>query len=103
MITYTEHLRLKRHHQRQLRREKQAASGKFQKFIAINKESGKATTAITLSRGRIAIGDDVWRMSNKADICEYPYHIYDQFEFNMLYIRKEPEPVRYIMYDGDAI
>lgn len=61
----------------------------YDKFIAIDVETGKKTTAITLSRGRIAIGDDVWRMSNKADICDYPFRIVDQYEFDLFYKRVE--------------
>lgn len=62
----------------------------YQKYFAADKETGKRTTAITLSRGRVAIGQDVWRMSNKADMCEYPYKILSKEEFFMFYTREEP-------------
>ena len=74
-------------------RDKQKAldeyKGKNQKFIVLDVYTGKQICAITLSRGRIAIGDDVWRLSNKADTCEYPFRIVDEYEFAMFYQKIE--------------
>jgi len=75
----------------------------YQKFIAVDIETGKKTTAITLSRGRIAVGDDVWRMSNKADMCEYPYRIYEQAEFFMFYRKDETKDVYPLPYEQDDL
>ena len=47
-----------------------------EKKIAINKFTGKITTAIIFPDGRIFIGEDVWRMSNRADFCEYRFISY---------------------------
>lgn len=75
---------------------------RYNKFIVMNLANGKQTTAITLSKGRIAIGDDVWRMSNRSDTCEYPFKIIDQYEFNMFY--KKIEPINYpLPYLEEAI
>ena len=59
--------------------------GYYKKFTAVNVETGKRTSAITLSRGRIAVGEDVWRMSNKYDRPEYPFRIMSQIEFSIDY------------------
>lgn len=93
MLSGADFIRHKRLHNRSLKDKANKSMNRYHKFIALNLETGKKTPAITLSRGRIAIGDDVWRMSNRADLCEYPYKIVDRFEFNMLY--KETETPKY--------
>lgn len=62
-----------------------SSPGCFRKFYVEELETGRRTTAITLSRGRIAIGDDVWRLSNRSDTCEYPYKIVDAHKFKLFY------------------
>ena len=74
-----------------------------QKFTALDIENGKRTCAITLSRGRIAVGDDVWRMSNKADMCEYSYRIYEQAEFYIFYRKEETEDAYPLPYEQDDV
>lgn len=70
----------------QRKRQFRASSpGLYRKFYVENLETGRRTTAITLSRGRVAVGDDVWRMSNRTDMCEYPYKIVDAYEFRLFY------------------
>ncbi|SFU91284.1 hypothetical protein [Butyrivibrio sp. M55] len=59
--------------------------GLYRKFYVEEIETGRRTTAITLSRGRIAVGDDVWRMSNRNDMCEYPYKIVEGEIFKLFY------------------
>ena len=79
----SQYYKMKMQRTRELRRN--SFPGIYRKFIAEDMETGKRSTAITLSRGRIAIGDDVWRMSNRADTCDYPYKIVDACEFKMFY------------------
>ena len=71
-----------------------------QKFIVVDTQTGKRTTGITLSKGRIAIGDDVWRISNRADMCEYPFKIVDNYEFQLFY-KKENAPYSFKNYMTD--
>lgn len=47
-----------------------------EKYLATEKETGKVTTASLMRSGKVLVGDDVWRLSNKADCCEYPFKIY---------------------------
>lgn len=47
-----------------------------EKFICVDLKSGSSTTGISFPNGKIFIGDDVWRLSNKADCCDYPYKRY---------------------------
>ncbi len=79
----SQYYKMKMQRTREMRRN--SFPGIYRKFIAEEIETGKRTTAITLSRGRIAIGDDVWRMSNRADTCEYPYKLVDAYEFRLFY------------------
>lgn len=76
--------------------------GRYEKFMAIEKETGKKTAAITLSRKRVAIGPDVWRMSNKADTCEYPFKVVNCFEFEYYY-RKVKAPDSFLSYEEDEV
>lgn len=79
--------------------------GKNQKFIAVDVFTEEKKCAITLSRGRIAIGDDVWRLSNKADTCEYPFRIVDEYEFALFYQKYEMSsyPLPYTEDDEEKI
>lgn len=49
---------------------------KCEKVLARHKETNAVTCATIFSNGRVAVGDDVWRMSNRCDTCEYTYHMY---------------------------
>ncbi len=59
--------------------------GLYRKFYVEELETGRRSTAITLSKGKIAVGDDVWRMSNRNDMCEYPYKIVESTAFPLFY------------------
>lgn len=70
----------------QRKREFRASSpGIYKKFYVEELETGKRTCGITLTRGRVAIGDDVWRMSNRSDTCEYPFKLVTDLEFKLFY------------------
>lgn len=45
-------------------------------FICTDRTSMSLTTGIIFPNGRVYVGDDVWRMSNRADYCEYPFKKY---------------------------
>lgn len=49
---------------------------KCTKFICENMENRRKTCGILFPSGKVAVGDDVWRMSNTADFCEEPFKIY---------------------------
>lgn len=49
---------------------------KAKKIICTEKKSGRKTTGIVFPSGKVYIGDDVWRLSNRADCCEYPFRGY---------------------------
>lgn len=55
----------------------------FQKYLCVNRNTGEKTCAILFPNGKVFVGDDVWRLSNKADCCEYNYRYF--------YNRKEAE------------
>ncbi len=80
----TEFIRQKRIHTRK------GQKAAYTKFIAVNVQNGKRTCGITLNRGRIAVGDDVWRMSNSSDMCEYPFRVMYEGEFNTFYRKDNP-------------
>lgn len=48
-----------------------------EKIICIDLKNGSSTTGIIFPNGNVCIGDDVWRLSNKADCCDYPYKRYN--------------------------
>ncbi|MDE6626676.1 MAG: hypothetical protein K2K56_09975 [Lachnospiraceae bacterium] len=43
-----------------------------EKLVVVCKDSGNKTCVIITHNGKIFLGDDVWRLENKADCCEYP-------------------------------
>lgn len=43
----------------------------IKKLMAKNRETGMVSTAVIMENGSVYIGPDVWRLSNKADSCEY--------------------------------
>lgn len=45
-------------------------------FICTNRTNMSLTTGIIFPNGKVYIGDDVWRMCNRADYCEYPFKKY---------------------------
>lgn len=47
-----------------------------EKYICTDRKNGLSTTGIIFPNGKTYIGDDVWRLSNKADCCDYPYKRY---------------------------
>lgn len=47
-----------------------------EKFVCTDLKNGTSTTGISFPNGKTFIGDDVWRLSNKADCCDYPYKKY---------------------------
>lgn len=49
---------------------------RVQKIICTEKNTGRKTTGIVFPSGKVYIGDDVWRLSNRADCCEYPFRMY---------------------------
>lgn len=53
---------------------------KCQKLICVNKENGTQTCGIVFSNGVMRIGIDVWRLSNSADCCEYPFRTYPSMD-----------------------
>lgn len=42
-------------------------------YICTDRSNGSSTTGIVFPNGRVYVGDDVWRLSNRADCCDYPY------------------------------
>ena len=90
MITKAYHYKQKTLYNRRKQRQNDEQMHRYNKFFVVNLGTGRQTTAITLSRGRIAIGDDVWRMSNKFDTCEYPYKIVNSSELDMFYKKISP-------------
>lgn len=49
---------------------------KCEKYVVRELETGNISTAIIFSNGKVSIGDDVWRLSNRADTCDYPFRTY---------------------------
>ena len=49
---------------------------KCEKHVVRELETGNITTAIIFSNGKVSIGNDVWRLSNRADTCDYPFRTY---------------------------
>lgn len=47
-----------------------------ERFICTDLRNGSSTTGIIFPSGKVYVGDDVWRLSNKADCCDYPYRGY---------------------------
>ena len=45
-------------------------------YICTNRTSMSLTTGIVFPNGKVYVGDDVWRLSNRADYCEYPFKKY---------------------------
>lgn len=54
---------------------------KCKRYICINRKDGSLTTGIVFPNGTVYVGDDVWRMSNRADCCEYPIKHYKSLKF----------------------
>ncbi len=46
------------------------------KVICTERKTGRKTTGIVFPGGKVYVGDDVWRLSNRADCCEYPFRGY---------------------------
>ena len=53
-----------------------ASFRKTEKYLAENISTGKMETAIVFPNGKTFVGADVWRMSNRADFCEYGFTTY---------------------------
>lgn len=58
------------------RHSKTSCFRKAEKLLAKNKNTGKMETAIIFISGKTYVGADVWRMSNRADFCEYDFKAY---------------------------
>lgn len=60
---------------------KKSAAYRCDKYICTHKETGKRTCGIHfISNKRFCIGDDVWRLSQRSDFCEYPYRCFASIE-----------------------
>jgi len=46
------------------------------KIVCVDKKTNRKTSGIIFNSGKCAVGDDVWRMTNPADTCDYPFKIY---------------------------
>lgn len=57
-------------------RTQQSPFRNYEKYVVRNLETGKISTAVIFTNGKVAIGDDVWRLSNRADMCECPFRTY---------------------------
>ncbi len=53
---------------------------KSQKLICTDRKTGQKTTCIVFPNGKVYVGDDVWRLSNRADCCEYPFRGYSSLQ-----------------------
>lgn len=53
---------------------------KLQKFVCRSLSDGHISTAVLFPSGKVAIGNDVWRLSYRTDCCEYPYVMYDSLD-----------------------
>lgn len=60
----------------QNQKESRPAFRKCEKHVVRDLETGDISTAIIFSNGKVSIGDDVWRLSNRADTCDYPFRTY---------------------------
>lgn len=60
-----------------------------EKFIAIEKDSGKKICGIIMHNGKIFLGEDVWRLSNRIDCCEYPFKQISEIEFDFYYTKED--------------
>ena len=68
-----------------------------EKYTATNIETGNRTCAILyINSGRVKIGDDVWRLSNPADCCDYPVLVYPSLEVAKRYYNLEEAPHSYL-------
>ena len=85
VINHNHYQKEKMRRERTRRKQFNKQNHRYEKLVVVELDTGRRTTAITLSKGRYAIGDDVWRMANKADMCEYPYKIVDNYEFVLFY------------------
>lgn len=57
------------------------------KFVVVCKDSGYKTCVIITHTGKIFLGDDVWRLENKADCCEYPVKQISRYDLENNYDR----------------
>ncbi len=69
----------------------QSALKKFTCYICTDRNNGISTTGIMFANGKVFVGADVWRMSNPADCCDYPFRRYKnmamaekQYEFKIV-------------------
>lgn len=63
----------------EMMRKNQTAKSPFrpcERYICINRKNGTYTTGIKFQNGKVFVGDDVWRLSNRADCCDYPFRQY---------------------------
>lgn len=58
-----------------------------EKFVVVCKDSGDRTCVIITHTGKIFLGDDVWRMENRVDCCEYPVRQISRMELEKNYDR----------------
>lgn len=66
------------------------------KFTAISKVTGDRCSAIELLSSvtpKVAVGMDVWRLSDKMDTCSYYFEVMTADEFNENYSIEEKEVV----------
>ena len=69
---------------------------KCPKFIARDLKTRKRTCCILFNSGKVAVGDDVWRLSNSSDLCEYPYKTFkNSIAFEKFYEMEEPPKTRF--------
>ena len=46
------------------------------KYICRDRKTGEIVTGIQFLSGKVKVGVDVWRLSNIADYCDYPFKSY---------------------------
>lgn len=70
------------------------------KVACRNIENGHITCGIIFPNGKMAVGDDCWRLSNIADTCDHPFKIYNNsIEVEKKYIITHPEKT--IFFDNE--